>query len=226
MGEDAGSVVFLMSSNEAVLGVTMMPDDRFEFGEAHYPPETFDRRRVMEQFGLTEKEAKRQIERLKRQQVFRSSYYQVAVERIENMRKGGGSAPYLIELSIKRNDRGAIIDWRELQRIKNAIVGEESEAVQLFPAESRVVDTANQYWLYALPKGRRFGFGMKERLVRSATRAQAKQRPFHSCDFCHWYGSAPDWELVEQCESCKAKDAEQDRREEARGHGDEAKSKA
>lgn len=204
----------------------MLPDDRFEFGVAHYPPETFNRRLVMEQFGLTEKEAKRQIERHKRQQVYRSSYYQVAVERIGNTNKRDGAAPYLIELSIKRNDRGAIIDWRELQRIKNAIVGDETEAVQLFPAESRVVDTANQYWLYALPEGRRFGFGMKERLVRSATRAQAKQRPFHSCEVCTWDERAGSHELIEQCERCKAKDAEQDRREEARGDGREEKSSA
>jgi hypothetical protein len=44
-----------------------------------------------------------------------------------------------------RLDGQAIHDWRELQRIKNEIVGDEIEAVELYPAESRLLDTANWY---------------------------------------------------------------------------------
>lgn len=51
-------------------------------------------------------------------------------------------------LSIKRRDREPISDWRAMQKIKNAIVGDEWEAVEIYPAESRLVDTANQYHLF------------------------------------------------------------------------------
>lgn len=51
-------------------------------------------------------------------------------------------------LSIKRLDREPINDWRAMQKIKNSIVGPEWEAVEIYPAESRLVDTANQYHLW------------------------------------------------------------------------------
>ena len=34
------------------------------------------------------------------------------------------------------------------------MLGADREAVQLFPAEDRLVDTANEYWLYAYPVGK------------------------------------------------------------------------
>lgn len=82
-------------------------------------------------------------------------------------------------LSIKRRDRVWIRDWRELQRIKNEIAGPEREGVELYPAESRMVDTSNQYHLWVLPKGQNFPFGYKERLVMQDTSGmKAKQRQF------------------------------------------------
>ena len=65
------------------------------------------------------------------------------------------NAPF-INLDIRRHDGGVCTDRRELQQIKNAIVGPEHEAVELFPAESRLVDTANQYhlWVHADPSFR------------------------------------------------------------------------
>jgi hypothetical protein len=39
-------------------------------------------------------------------------------------------------------------DWREFQRIKNDIVGPEWEAVELYPAESRLLDPSNYYMLW------------------------------------------------------------------------------
>lgn len=88
----------------------------------------------------------------------------------------GGEAPRLLWLSISRRDRKTVLDWRHLQRIKNEIVGEECEAVQLFPAESRLVDTSNQFHLFALesPKAR-FPFGYTAREV--ATPAELAADP-------------------------------------------------
>ena len=72
----------------------------------------------------------------------------------------------LFHLSIKRNDREPIHDWRDLQEIKNQLCGRECEAVELYPAESRRVDAANQYHLWCMPRpGMKFDFGFNERLV-------------------------------------------------------------
>lgn len=74
--------------------------------------------------------------------------------------------PAMVWLSIKRTAREVVRDWRELQRIKNELVGPECEAVELFPAESRLVDTSNQYHLFCLKDRRtRFPFGYPDRCV-------------------------------------------------------------
>lgn len=56
-------------------------------------------------------------------------------------------------LSIRRFDKAACRDWRHFQWIKNEICGAEREAVEIFPAESRLLDAANQYHLWVLPQG-------------------------------------------------------------------------
>lgn len=84
-----------------------------------------------------------------------------------------------VHLSIKRRDKQPLLDWRDLQRIKNELVGPEREAVQLFPGESRLVDEANQFHLWVLPEGRYAPFGYMDRMVGSpenAAKVGAKQR--------------------------------------------------
>jgi hypothetical protein len=41
-----------------------------------------------------------------------------------------------------------LIDWRHKQYIKNQLAGPEEEAVEIFPAESRLIDGANQFHLW------------------------------------------------------------------------------
>lgn len=87
----------------------------------------------------------------------------------------------MIHLNIRRRDGGPILrDWRHFQQIKNELIGEECEAVELYPAESRLVDTSNKYhlWGYADPKWR-FPIGMKERDVDYADGSTpgTRQRP-------------------------------------------------
>ena len=90
-----------------------------------------------------------------------NSRYQVFVYR-KSMRDGTPVA----HLSIKRNDRRHIHDWRELQRIKNELCGTDCEAIELYPAESNKVDSRNQYHLWALPPGTEWGLGFQDgRLV-------------------------------------------------------------
>jgi hypothetical protein len=81
-------------------------------------------------------------------------------------------------LSIHRLSREPCRDWRDLQRIKNQLLGEECEAVELYPAESRLVDSANEYHLIGCSDPTwRFPFGFTERLVLDHPPGKAKQRP-------------------------------------------------
>jgi hypothetical protein len=87
--------------------------------------------------------------------------------------------PDLIHLSIKRNDKAPIMNWRDLQKIKNEMVGPECEALQIFPAESRLVDTSNQYHLFVFDDPAfKMGFGYRERLVYEGNSHGAVQEPF------------------------------------------------
>jgi hypothetical protein len=68
-------------------------------------------------------------------------------------------------LSIRRQDRSPRISWRDLQRIKNDICGEEAEAIEVYPAESRLIDGANQRHLWVLKSGTTVGVGWTQRSV-------------------------------------------------------------
>lgn len=79
-------------------------------------------------------------------------------------------------LSIKRNDGAAVRDWRHFQRIKNELCGPEREGMEIFPAESRLVDGANQYHLWVLPAGVAVPFGFDTRLVSANQDGGVQQR--------------------------------------------------
>jgi hypothetical protein len=88
----------------------------------------------------------------------------------------------IIHLDIKRNDKAAVHDWRELQRIKNELCGPECEGIELYPRESRLVDTANSYHVYVFPEGHMVPLGWTERLVMEGEDVykpgHARQRPW------------------------------------------------
>ncbi len=50
--------------------------------------------------------------------------------------------------------------WRDLQRIKNELAGEDRFAVQVCPPESRLIDEADMYHLWVMPGGFEPGFGL------------------------------------------------------------------
>lgn len=85
----------------------------------------------------------------------------------------------VVQLSIHRHDRAPCRDWRDLQRIKNQLVGPEHEAIELYPAESRVVDTANEFhlWCFTDPTFRVPVGWFSGRVVSSESGAGAVQRP-------------------------------------------------
>lgn len=76
-----------------------------------------------------------------------------------------------VHLDIRRHDHEPCNNWHDFQKIKNELVGPEFEAVELFPAESRLVDTANQYHLWVhKDAGFRFPLGFGQRLVYDANK--------------------------------------------------------
>lgn len=68
-------------------------------------------------------------------------------------------------LSIKTHEREANIPWRHKQQIKNELCGPEREGVEIFPAESRLADNANEFHLWVLPEGETVGIGFPEGMV-------------------------------------------------------------
>jgi hypothetical protein len=107
---------------------------------------------LAQSFGAPVEEIRKEAE-AKAGSCFKNSIYTVFVrEQIPN----DPGMPVLVHLSIKRNDRAPIHDWRHLQQIKNELVGPECEGIEMYPAESRVVDTANQYhlWVFKDPSFR------------------------------------------------------------------------
>jgi hypothetical protein len=104
---------------------------------------------------------------------FYNSRYQVTVY------EGRMPPPYgrIVHLSFKTHDRQARHDWRDMQRIKNELVGEEFDAVEVYPAESKLVDLCNQYHLtvfldWKLP------FGFQTRCVADGKEGKGRQRPW------------------------------------------------
>lgn len=81
-----------------------------------------------------------------------------------------------VMLQICRSDGGSVFDWRHLQQIKNQICGPEWEAVELFPAESRLKDPSNARYLWA--KLEQFPLGFMGRIVLDYDEAIAPQRGF------------------------------------------------
>jgi hypothetical protein len=84
--------------------------------------------------------------------------YQVQVDR-----RPDGS---VMHLNIRRRDGSHDTrDWRHFQQIKNQLAGPECEAFELYPAESRLVDTSNKFHLWVLPPGERMPVGWNDRDV-------------------------------------------------------------
>lgn len=89
------------------------------------------------------------------------------------------------QLSIRRHDRKAARDWRDFQRIKTQLAGPEVEAVELYPAESRVVDTTNQFHLWCVPPGVKIAIGFENGMrldPGEGPEMGAIQRPFDEAD--------------------------------------------
>jgi len=76
--------------------------------------------------------------------------YQVQRRELKNAGLAGDDV-ILVHLNIRRRDGGPILrDWRHFQWIKNQLIGDECEAIELYPAESRLTDTSNKFHLFGV----------------------------------------------------------------------------
>jgi hypothetical protein len=83
------------------------------------------------------------------EQYWRNSFYLVLVKQLDPSE--GETGP--IRLDIRHNQDKAIREWKHLQRIKNELVGEEREAMEIFPPQSMIADMSNTHHLFVPPVG-------------------------------------------------------------------------
>ncbi len=84
-----------------------------------------------------------------------------------------------------RRDRQCIRDWRHEQQMKNEVAGEEAWGVMVYPPESRLVDSSNEFWILVRASTVPFPYDFlgSERLVlspRDAAKVGAVQRPWEA----------------------------------------------
>lgn len=119
----------------------------------------------MEVLGCDRQEALRRMAAdLAAVQLWRNDLYQVEVRPMKVMI--ADQIQEWVHLNIRRLDGYPGREWRHFQQIKNELVGPECEAVELYPAESRLVDSSNKYHLWACRQpGFRFPLGFDNREV-------------------------------------------------------------
>lgn len=83
----------------------------------------------------------------------------------------------VIWLSLRAIDRSARHDWREMQRLKNEIIGPQYDAVEIYPDEAKLVDNANQYHLWVL-LDLKLPFGFHHRVLSDGKFGNSVQRAF------------------------------------------------
>lgn len=115
-----------------------------------------------------------------REEFWANGHYLVFLRR---MKSEDPDAPDAVHLSLRTVENDTRHDWRDLQRIKNELVGPHWEAVELYPDVDRLVDSANQYHLWCFPFRLPFGFDSKLVMPHGVVeRTGGSQRPFTEGD--------------------------------------------
>src|SRR5580765_7368659 len=91
-----------------------------EFRRAEYIGLTIEQLNIDWGGRLTVQQLKDKLVEMKREVLYKSEYYQVAIDK-ETPHDFPGALIW--HLSIKRIDKEPIMDWRDLQDIKNKLVG-------------------------------------------------------------------------------------------------------
>jgi len=148
-----------------------------QFHKAVYNKEHIDnlKKLLMEKFNYSDEKAELNVREHLKGDLYKNDTYTVLAREMEYK-----DNPTMIWLSIKRNDREVIHDWRDMQKIKNMLVGEENEGLEIYPPESNLMDNANQYHLWVFKnKDVRVPFGFHEtRSLSEDEFLDSKQRKF------------------------------------------------
>jgi hypothetical protein len=87
-------------------------------------------------------------------------------------------------IGITNKDESAHHDWRDFQQIKNDLVGVEWDGLEIYPAESRLCDPSNRFYLWCFPPGliaklgECMGAAFSKRVVYGPKDGAPPQRPF------------------------------------------------
>lgn len=80
---------------------------------------------------------------------FRNNQFSVMVN--DQMKTSNGEA--IMAMIQKHDDTPIRNHWRQIQRIKNEVFGEETVAIEYYPAQSKLVDDHYIYWIWIYPEG-------------------------------------------------------------------------
>lgn len=121
--------------------------------------------------------------------------------------------PQIVHVSFRTTDRDALVPYDTYVRIKNEIIDPMSEAIEIFPAESRLVDTANQFHFWAFQPGAPYPVGLNPvaRHPRCPRIAKVKKLPPLQRARSHF--RPPRWTKFSQLKIDLSKAAEHFRRE-------------
>jgi|21_taG_2_1085346.scaffolds.fasta_scaffold00304_49 hypothetical protein len=144
---------------------------------AHKPDATLDEKvidNMVNSVGLSRSQAREQLKQYKKEpkKLYQNSYYKVTMRDVP-----WADGFILRHLSVTHTDGGTGRDWRDYQQIKNDLIGKECEAVELYPADSRLVDSADSFHLWGVTDEKfRFPVGFDDRLVSDCEREAGTQR--------------------------------------------------
>lgn len=120
--------------------------------------------------GATQDEAEAAWRIFAASDLYETSEYLVQLIKSGHDHLSGSLATFTLVVS--RKDNAPVSDWRDLQEIKNRMVGREVDAVELFPAASRIYDHRNRTVLFcyvgsggAADAAPRLPFGARQRVV-------------------------------------------------------------
>ncbi len=81
---------------------------------------------------------------------FRNNHYTVMIDDNAPLDNGSTAIKVLVQ---RHDDKPFTRHWRELQEIKNYLFGTSAVAIEFYPAQDRLIDDHNIYWLWVYPAG-------------------------------------------------------------------------
>lgn len=128
-------------SNNPEHGTSMQPLTR-----VYINPESLKVTDYIKAFDVSTEEAYRMIGVVLSEEVYVNDTYQVSVTRGHQTGREGW--PSMAHISVMRLDKQPSRSWSDMQAIKNQLMGESNEGIEIYPAEDRLTDCAPQYHVW------------------------------------------------------------------------------